>query len=90
MKRSSFLLLALFCFVWSSVATTVAQDKYPSKPIKIIVPLIAGTVNDVVARIVSETLSKDLCLLGVAAGGGCVYSLGIDSFFMALILTAVA
>ena len=40
--------------------TAVAQDKYPSKPIKIIVPLIAGTVNDVVARIVSETLSKDL------------------------------
>jgi TRAP-type uncharacterized transport system fused permease subunit len=37
-----------------------------------------------------ETLAKDVCFLGPAAGGGCAYYLGFDGFFMALILTAVA
>jgi len=39
---------------------TWAQERYPSKPIKLIVPLGPGTVNDVVARTVGELLSRDL------------------------------
>ena len=37
-----------------------------------------------------ESLSRDVCLLGVAAGGGCIGFLGFDGFFVALALTAVA
>jgi len=37
-----------------------------------------------------ETLAKDICFLGPTAGGGCAYYLGLDGFFVALVLTAMA
>ena len=36
-----------------------------------------------------EALAKDICLLGPAVGGGCAYYIGLDGFFVALLLTAV-
>ena len=36
-----------------------------------------------------ETLSVDYCLIGQAAGGGCAWGLGVDGFFVGLLLTAV-
>lgn len=36
-----------------------------------------------------EALAKDICLFGAAAGGGCAYYIGLDGFFVALLLTAV-
>jgi len=37
-----------------------------------------------------EALAKDICLVGPAAGGGCLYYLGVDGFFVALVVTAAA
>jgi tripartite-type tricarboxylate transporter receptor subunit TctC len=51
--------LTLLLLPWG-LSETSAQEKYPSKPIKLIVPLGPGTVNDVVARTVGEALSRDL------------------------------
>ena len=36
-----------------------------------------------------ESLATDICFFGAAVGGGCAYYLGLDGFFMALLLTAV-
>ncbi len=36
-----------------------------------------------------EVLAKDVCFFGTAVGGGCAYYLGLDGFFVALLLTAV-
>ena len=36
-----------------------------------------------------EALAQDICLFGAAAGGGCAYYIGLDGFFVALLLTAV-
>ena len=36
-----------------------------------------------------EALARDVCLFGAAAGGGCAYYIGLDGFFVALLLTAV-
>lgn len=58
MRRLVAVLTVLF-MPWS-VSATSAQEKYPSKPIKLIVPLGPGTVNDVVARTVGEALSRDV------------------------------
>ncbi|MBI2998994.1 MAG: tripartite tricarboxylate transporter substrate binding protein [Deltaproteobacteria bacterium] len=52
--------LALCFLVLGFGIAAKAQDKYPSRPIKIIIPLGPGTVNDVVARTVSEPLAQEL------------------------------
>ena len=41
-------------------APTLAQDAYPSRPIKIIVPFSAGGGNDIVARLIGEEIRKAL------------------------------
>lgn len=58
MKRLAFVAIGLLA--WSVFGSAEGQERYPVKPIKIIIPLGPGTVNDVVARVVSETLPKDL------------------------------
>ncbi|MDM0075485.1 tripartite tricarboxylate transporter substrate binding protein [Variovorax sp. J2P1-59] len=42
------------------VATSLAQDSYPSRPVKVIVALPAGGSVDMVARLVSQQLAADL------------------------------
>ena len=70
-KISALFVLFLFALVFSVAVS--AQDKYPSKPIKIIIPLGPGSGNDVVTRILSESLEKDLktqIIVEYKAGGG--------------------
>ena len=51
MKRLSILLVFLFALGGVEVA---AQDKYPSKPVKVVVPFGPGSATDTVMRIVGE------------------------------------
>ncbi|MEP7030181.1 MAG: tripartite tricarboxylate transporter substrate-binding protein [Pseudolabrys sp.] len=50
------------CLVLGAAAQTQghAQDKYPSKPIHVVVPLSAGSATDMLARIVIEPMTADL------------------------------
>lgn len=41
-------------------APALAQDAWPSKPIKLIVPFPAGSFTDTVARVMSDSLAKQL------------------------------
>jgi tripartite-type tricarboxylate transporter receptor subunit TctC len=45
--------LAAVCL---SVSTTVLAQGYPNRPIRVIVPLAAGSGTDILARIVTENL----------------------------------
>ncbi len=49
-------LLAL-CVAGLASTGAVAQDKYPSKPVTLLVPQAAGGANDAIARIVAQKLS---------------------------------
>jgi tripartite-type tricarboxylate transporter receptor subunit TctC len=49
-------LLCLAC----SIFTASAQDKYPTKPVKIIVPYAPGGATDIVARILGDQLRQTL------------------------------
>ena len=50
MKRLA-ILLVVFAI---GGATAAAQDKYPAKPIKVVVPFGPGSATDIVIRIVGE------------------------------------
>lgn len=52
--RASIVLVALLC---APPILAVAQDSYPSRPIRMIVPLSAGGSADVIPRIVAEKLT---------------------------------
>ncbi|TDR94597.1 Bug family tripartite tricarboxylate transporter substrate binding protein [Enterovirga rhinocerotis] len=43
-----------------AIGSAHAQDAYPSRPLKIIVPFAAGGPTDLVARVLGEAMSQDL------------------------------
>jgi tripartite-type tricarboxylate transporter receptor subunit TctC len=57
MKRFSLFLLTAVCLACGVVSAT-AQDKYPSRPVKVIVPYAPGGATDIVARIVGDEFQK--------------------------------
>ena len=54
LQRREFLALAGSALA----APAFAQSRYPSRPIRVIVPFAAGGIIDVVARIVTEPLPR--------------------------------
>ena len=61
MKRLSLILSSaawLSVFLAFGLATASAQDKYPSRPIKVIVPYAPGGATDITARIVGDEFQK--------------------------------
>jgi tripartite-type tricarboxylate transporter receptor subunit TctC len=48
---------ALLCLAFAA-GTACAQDKYPSKPVKIVVPYAPGGATDIVARIMGDQLRQ--------------------------------
>lgn len=66
-------LLALAAGAAASACFAQADGDYPSKPIKLVVPLAPGGVTDVFARVVSQQLAKELggtIVVDNRAGGG--------------------
>ncbi|MGZ3351724.1 MAG: Bug family tripartite tricarboxylate transporter substrate binding protein, partial [Xanthobacteraceae bacterium] len=67
----------------AAVSGATAQT-YPSRPVTVIVPFAAGGVTDIVARIVSERMSKALgqsvIIENVSGAGG---TIGVTRLFRA-------
>ena len=59
MIRRHFLLIASLC-ASTLPLHALAQNDYPNKPIKLIVPFPAGGTSDVMGRLIAEELSKSL------------------------------
>jgi tripartite-type tricarboxylate transporter receptor subunit TctC len=53
-------LLAIFAFSAGGFAAAQAQDAYPSKPIKVVVPFPAGGATDILTRAITEKLAIKL------------------------------
>jgi tripartite-type tricarboxylate transporter receptor subunit TctC len=56
-SRRNFLAIAA---ISGTALSTLAQEAFPVKPIRWVVPWVAGTPGDFVARIVGEQMAKDL------------------------------
>jgi len=56
-KRLVLLLVSAVCL---AAGTAAAQDKYPSRPIKVLVPYAPGGAVDIVTRIVTEQMRQNL------------------------------
>jgi tripartite-type tricarboxylate transporter receptor subunit TctC len=59
MIRRNLLLLSLCCLALAGMHAG-AQEKYPSKPVKILVPYAPGGATDIITRLVSEQLRQSL------------------------------
>ena len=57
MKRTAILAALCFCFAATQV---FAQGSYPSKPVKLVVPVTTGGPSDLVARILGDKLATAL------------------------------
>ncbi len=57
MKRLSQILLSAACLALG-MASASAQDNYPNRPVKVIVPYAPGGATDIVARIVGDAFGK--------------------------------
>src|SRR5246127_4605157 len=53
------ILLASLCVALGTVPSA-AQEKYPARPIKILVPYAPGGATDIVARVVGDRLRESL------------------------------
>ncbi|HUP98264.1 MAG TPA: tripartite tricarboxylate transporter substrate binding protein [Usitatibacter sp.] len=58
MRRRIFMQSAVSLGLAASFSTLRAQEKYPSKPIKFVVPFAAGGGGDVVARMLAQRLTE--------------------------------
>lgn len=73
---------ALMCLIFTPLLaqSTAIAEEYPARPVKIIVPFLAGGPNDVVGRLVAQQLGESLkgsfIVENVAGAGG---RLGIGS-----------
>jgi len=58
MKRLGLMILTAGCLAFAGAAS--AQDKYPSRPVKILVPYAPGGATDIIARVLGEQLRQSL------------------------------
>jgi tripartite-type tricarboxylate transporter receptor subunit TctC len=73
LPRRSFLHLAAGAAALPAVSRIAGADTYPTRPVRIIVPLAPGAVNDITARLIGQWLSERLgqpFLIENRPGGG--------------------
>lgn len=71
MNRLRMLLIALLASagVWMSDAA-FAQDRYPTRPIRLVIPSVPAGVHDVIGRVLAERVKPQLGAIVIDNRGG--------------------
>ena len=81
MKRALIGMAALILTVAATVGDASAQDRYPSRSIKFVVPFAAGSATDTFARLlgnhVSTSLGQTVLVENLAGGSGVIAALNV-------------
>ncbi|MBK6613109.1 tripartite tricarboxylate transporter substrate binding protein [Ottowia sp.] len=59
-RRAGLKTLAAAALAAAAATPALAQDRFPSKPLTIVVPFVAGGTTDILARVVGQAMSEDL------------------------------
>lgn len=59
-RKSLSTLLSVSAFAAIGLTTAALADKFPERPVTIVVPFAAGTTTDLVSRVVGEGMSREL------------------------------
>ena len=59
-RRAGLKTLAAAALAAAAATPALAQDRFPSKPLTIVVPFVAGVTTDILARVVGQAMSEDL------------------------------
>jgi tripartite-type tricarboxylate transporter receptor subunit TctC len=77
--RRAFAALALGALSLAALPAAQAQERYPSKPIKFIVPYVPGGSNDIIARLVGQQLGEALkTSMVIENHGGAGGNIGVE------------
>jgi tripartite-type tricarboxylate transporter receptor subunit TctC len=80
-KRATILWVLFLCFLLLPLSAAGAAEKFPSKPIELIVPFAAGGSTDVLARLASKYapnyFDKPLVVVNKPGGGGVTGTEGV-------------
>jgi tripartite-type tricarboxylate transporter receptor subunit TctC len=78
-KRSATLVLAVLAAAMSaSVSAPLAQDRYPSRPVRLVIPSVPAGVHDVIGRLWAERVKPQLGAIVIDNRGGGGGSIGAN------------
>jgi tripartite-type tricarboxylate transporter receptor subunit TctC len=70
MTRSHVLILALLAAAVSASAPAPAQDRYPARPVRLVIPSVPGGVHDVIGRVWAEKVKPQFGAIVIDNRGG--------------------
>ena len=70
MRRRDVLVLGLLAASITASATALAQERYPSRPVRLAIPAVAGGVHDVIGRVWAERIKPHFGTVVIDNRGG--------------------
>ncbi len=70
MKRSDLLILGLLAAAIAASMPALAQDRYPARPVRLVIPSVPGGVHDVIGRVWAEKVKPHFGTVVIDNRGG--------------------
>ncbi|HVI65334.1 MAG TPA: tripartite tricarboxylate transporter substrate binding protein [Bradyrhizobium sp.] len=78
MKRSDVLVIGLLAAAMSASTPAAAQDRYPLRPVRLVIPSVPAGVHDVIGRVWAERVKPQFGAIVIDNRGGGAGSIGAN------------